>query len=128
MAKKTPHYSEIPTEKWNAAHFQKYLADEHVKHYGIQYASAGGVVAERNLIARYAGTARKSGLYPKDVIKAFIDRCFQTYKPTQQYPGLTFWFMTQYMTQQLQQAEMDALREMEFAKVGEEMEEVAEWL
>ena len=128
MAKKATHYSDTPIEKWNTAHFQAYLCDQHVERYGIQYVSAGSVVAERNLIAKYAGTARKDGLYPKEVVKAFIDACFTQYKPTQQYPGISFYFMITYMTRLLQQAELESLRAMEFAKVGEEMEGVADWL
>ena len=128
MAKKATHYSDTPIEKWNTAHFQAYLHDQHVAKFGIQYVSAGSVVAERNLIAKYAGTARKGGLYPKEVIKAFIDACFTQYKPTAQYPGLSFWFMTQYMSRLLQQAELESLRAMVFEKPGGNDEEVAEWL
>lgn len=128
MAKKATHYSETPIEKWNTAHFQAYLHDQHVERYGIQYVSAGSVVAERNLIAKYAGTARKPGTYSKETVKVFIDACFTQYQPTQQYPGLSFWFMTTYMTRLLQQAELEALRAMEFAKYDDSVEEVAEWL
>ena len=128
MAKKATHYSDTPIEKWNTAHFQAYLHDQHVERFGIQYVSAGSVVAERNLIAKYAGTAKKSGLYPKEVVKAFIDACFTQHKPTQQYPGLSFWFMTTYLSRLLQQAELESLRAMVFEKPGGNDEEVAEWL
>lgn len=128
MAKKATHYSETPIEKWNAAHFQAYLADEHVKHYGIQYASAGGKLAERNLIAKYIGTARKPGVYSKETLKAFIDACFTQYQPTQQYPGLSFWFMTTYMTRLLQQAELGSKRAEIEREATDNIEEVADWL
>lgn len=124
MAKKATHYSDTPIDKWNAAHFQAYLTDEHVKHYGIQYASAGSVVAERNLIAKYIGTTRKPGMYRKETLKAFIDACFTQYSPTQQYPGLSFWFMQEYMTRLLQQAELASKR----TEITDNIEEVAEWL
>lgn len=129
MAKKATHYSETPIEKWNAAHFQAYMADEHVKHYGIQYAIAGSVVAERKLIAKYIGTARKPGMYSKETFKAFIDACFTQYKPTQQYPGLSFWFMQEYMTRLLQQAELASKRyERLTREAADKIEEVADWL
>lgn len=121
---KATHYNDTPIEKWNAAHFQAYLQDQHVERYGIQYASAGSVVAERNLIAKYIGTARKPGDYSKETLKAFIDACFTQYKPTQQYPGLSFWFMTTYMTRLLQQAEMASKR----TEITDNIEEVADWL
>lgn len=128
MTKKATHYSETPIDKWNAAHFQAYLADEHVKHYGIQYASAGGKLAERNLIAKYIGTARKPGMYRKETLKAFIDACFTQYKPTQQYPGLSFWFMQEYMTRLLQQAELASKRAEAEREASDNIEEVADWL
>lgn len=128
MAKKATHYSETPIDKWNAAHFQAYLADEHVARYGIQYASAGSVVAERNLIAKYIETARKPGAYSKETLKAFIDACFTQYKPTQQYPGLSFWFMTTYMTRLLQQAELASKRSEAEREANDDLSGVAEWL
>ncbi|MGY3188745.1 hypothetical protein [Lysinibacillus sp. TE18511] len=128
MAKKATHYSETPIDKWNAAHFQAYLADEHVKHYVIQYASASGTVAERNLIAKYIGTARKPGQYRKETLKAFIDACFTQYKPTQQYPGLSFWFMQEYMKRLLQQAELASKRAEAEREANEDLTGVADWL
>lgn len=128
MAKKATHYSDTPIEKWNAAHFQAYLADEHVERYGIQYASAGSVVAERKLIAKYIGTAHKPGAYSKETLKAFIDACFTQYKPTPQYPGLSFWFMTTYMTRLLQQAELASKRAEAEREATDNLEGVVEWL
>lgn len=84
-------------------------------------------MAERALIAKYIGTAKKSGLYGKDVVKAFIDACFDTYKPTSHYPGLTFWFMAQWMTTELQKAELAGKRK-EAETQADDYEEVAEWL
>lgn len=125
--KKAKHYTELSVADWNTAHFQAYLTDKHVEKFGIQYAAAGGVMAERALIAKYIGTARKDGMYGKDVVKAFIDACFDTYKPTQQYPGLTFWFMTTWMTAELQRAELQGKRKEAETK-ADDYEEVAEWL
>jgi len=126
--KKSNHYTEMSIDRWNSAHFQAYLRDQHVRYYGIQYTCAGGVVAERNLITKYIGTARKTGLYRKETVKAFIDACFMHYKPTQQYPGLTFWFMVTYMTRLLQQAELIEKRKEATEQAKEEYKEVAEWL
>jgi len=128
LAKKATHYSDTPIDKWNAAHFQAYLADQHIERYGIQYASAGGSLAERNLIAKYIGTARKSGAYSKETLKAFIDACFTQYKPTQQYPGLSFWFMQEYMKRLLQQAELASKRSEAEREANEDLTEVADWL
>ena len=128
MAKKATHYSDTPIAEWNTGHFQAYLADKHVEHYGIQYVPAGGVVAERTLLAKHIGTARKAGMYGKDVIKRFIDRCYAAYKPTQQYPGLTFWFMVTWMSAELQRAELEGKRQEAVEQATENYSEVAEWL
>lgn len=128
MAKKATHYSDTPIEKWNTAHFQAYLADQHVERYGIQYVSAGSVVAERNLIAKYTGTACKPGTYRKETVKAFIDACFTQYQPTQQYPGLSFWFMTTYMTRLLQQAELASKRAEIEREATDNIEKEVDWL
>ena len=128
MAKKATHYSDTPIAEWNTGHFQAYLADKHVEHYGIQYVPAGGVVAERTLLAKHIGTARKSGMYGKDVIKRFIDSCFAAYKPTQQYPGVNYHFMARYMTAELQRAELEGKRAEAAEQATENYSEVAEWL
>ena len=121
------HYTELSVADWNTAHFQAYLCDKHVEKFGIQYASAGGLMAERTLIAKYIGTAKKSGLYSKETVKAFIDACFDAYKPTPAYPGLSFYFMTSYMAQHLQQAELASKRKD--AEVhADQYEELSEWL
>ena len=128
MAKaKAKHYTELSVADWNTAHFQAYLCDKHVEKFGIQYASAGGIMAERAQIAKYIGTARKSGLYSKEAVKAFIDACFETYKPTAQYPGLTFWFMTAYMSAELQRVEL-ATKRKEAEAQEDDWEELSEWL
>ena len=104
------HYTEVAVDKWNTAHFQTYLADEHLRLYGVQYAPKGGIVAERALLSKYIGTARKDGMYGKDVVKAFIDRCFTVYRPSPQYPGLTAWFMFTWMIDEMQRIEAQSKR------------------
>ena len=84
-------------------------------------------MAERSLIAKYIGTAKKSGLYSKETVKAFIDACFEAYKPTAQYPGLSFYFMTSYMTQHLQQAELASKRK-EAETQADDFAELEGWL
>ena len=121
------HYSEIAVDKWNTAHFQAYLADEHLRLYGVQYAPKGGIVAERALLSRYIGKRGQAGLYPKETVKAFIDRCFQSYKPTPAYPGLTFWFMTTYMSVELQKAELASKRK-EAETQADDFSELEGWL
>lgn len=124
---KAKHYSELSVADWNTAHFQAYLADKHVEKFGIQYVAAGGVMAERSLLSKYIGTAKKSGLYGKETVKAFIDACFDVYKPTAQYPGLSAWFMFTYMTAELQRAELQGKRK-EVETQADDFSELEGWL
>ena len=123
---KAKHYSEIPVTSWNSSHFQRYMQDKHFELYGIHYAAAGGIVAERTQIARYIGTAKRPGLYDKETMKTFIDSCFKLYKPTPQYPGLSFWFMVTYMTTELQKAELSSKRKAAESQV-DDWEELDGW-
>lgn len=124
MTTKAKHYTEVNVENWNTAHFQAYLSDEHLRLYGLQYAPKGGIIAERALLSRHIGKRGQAGLYSKETIKAFIDRCFQSYKPSPSYPGLTFWFMAMWMKDELQRIEAQSKR----VEAQTNAEEDVEWL
>ena len=128
MTKKSLSYAETSLDSWNTRHFQQYLADEHAKHYGITYVSKMPIKAEAGLIAQYIGTARKQGKCSKAVFKRFIDRCYEAYRPTTQYPGLSFWFMHTWMSGELQKAELDVKRTEVETQTTQEMEELSGWL
>lgn len=122
------HYTEIPVDKWNVGHFHAYLADEHQRRYNVSYAPFRGWTAEKGMIARYIGTAKKRGLYSKEIVKDFIDRCYDDWRPNAQYSGVSFGFMSTYMTRHLQDAEKAAQVKRAEAEASEEMEGLAEWL
>lgn len=124
---KAKHYTELVVSDWNTAHFQAYLRDKHVEKFGIQYVPARGLMAERAIIAHYIGTARKPGFYSKETIKAFIDECIATYKPTAQYPGINFWFMVTFRTAELQRAELASKRK-EAEAHADDFVELEDWL
>ena len=125
---KAKSYAETPLDSWNTRHFQQYLADEHVKHYGITYVSKMPIKAEAGLLGGYIATKRKPGRYSKAVVKRFIDRCYESYRPTPQYPGLSFWFMHTYMGGELQKAELDVKKAATERKITQEMEGLSGWL
>lgn len=125
---KAKTYAETPLDSWNTRHFQQYLADEHVKHYGITYVSKMPIRAEAGLLGGYIGTAKKPGKFSKAVTKRFIDRCFENHRPNAKYPGLSFWFMHTYMGGELQKAELDVKRSEATAQITQEMEDLSEWL
>jgi hypothetical protein len=76
---------------WNATTFAAYLADRHEAHFGIKYVAGNSVAKERTWIRRMIDE------YGPDVTKRFIDACLAEYKPTPQYPGVSFAFMYSFM-------------------------------
>lgn len=122
------HYTELPVDKWNVGHFHAYLSDEHLRRYGVSYTPFRGWTAEKGILARYIGTTQKPGLYPKEIVKDFIDRCFNEWRPNAQYSGVSFGFMSTYMTRHLQDAEKAAATKRAEAEATVEMEGLAEWL
>ncbi|NUJ16263.1 hypothetical protein FKN04_06520 [Bacillus glycinifermentans] len=93
-----------PVSKWNVRDFQLYLKAEHERLYGVPYAPFRGWQAEAGMIGRWVGTKRKPGEYGTEITKRFIDLCFAQYRPTADWPGISFGFMQTYMGRNLQRA------------------------
>ncbi|SER88587.1 hypothetical protein [Psychrobacillus sp. OK032] len=129
----TKHYTELPTEKWNTAHFRNYLVDEHKRRYGVDYVPFRGFNAEAGMLGRYIGTAKREGQYDKALVKAFIDACFDEYKPSAQYPGLSYGFMVTYMTRHLQRLQAESQRKADVDRAvatsdNDNIDKLADWL
>ena len=122
------NYTDKPVEKWNVRDFHAYMQAEHLRRYGVSYAPMRSWRTEQGLLGNIVGTAKKEGTHDKALIKRFIDRCFASYKPTAQYPGISFGFMWTYMQRELQLAELDARKAEAAAHASEEMDDLAEWL
>lgn len=126
-------YAEKDIAKWNVNDFHAYLSDEHKRRFGVDYAPFGTWVSEKGQIGRLIGTARKPGTHDKALIKRFIDACFDEYKPTEQWPGISFGFMVAYkkpVMQRLQAAEMKAEQAASAVKKADnnDWEALSEWL
>lgn len=76
---------------WNATTFAAYLSERHEDTLGIKYVAGNNVSRERAMLKRMIDE------YGPDVTKRFIDVCLAEYKPTPQYPGVSFTFMYSYM-------------------------------
>jgi glycine cleavage system protein P-like pyridoxal-binding family len=76
---------------WNATTFAAYLAERHEGMFGIKYVAGNSVARERAMLKRMIDE------YGPDVTKRFIDACLAEYKPTTQYPGVSFTFMYSFM-------------------------------
>ncbi|OJT57645.1 hypothetical protein [Bacillus licheniformis] len=93
-----------PVSKWNARDFQAYLKAEHERLYGVPYVPMRGWQAEAGMLGRWVGTKRKPGEYGPEITKRFIDLCFAEYRPTEEWPGVSFGFMQKWMGRNLQRA------------------------
>ena len=74
---------------WLVSTFQQYLRDVHEENYGLPYVTRSHAIEGRWLKTMISE-------YGSELTKVFIDECFREYKPTPQYPGLSFSFMFTY--------------------------------
>ncbi|WP_033575330.1 hypothetical protein [Bacillus amyloliquefaciens] len=104
-------YETKPVAKWNTRDFQAYLKAEHERLYGVPYVPMRGYQAEAGMLGRWVGTKRKPGAYGPGITKRFIDMCFADYKPSIEWPGVSFGWMQTYMGRNLQRAVSAVLAE-----------------
>ncbi|MEH6861473.1 hypothetical protein [Bacillus velezensis] len=104
-------YETKPVANWNTRDFQAYLKAEHQRLYGVPYVPMHGYRAEAGMLGRWVGTKRKPGEYGPEITKRFIDMCFADYKPSIDWPGVSFGWMQPYMGRNLQRAVSAVLAE-----------------
>lgn len=129
-----------PVETWNVVSFTEYLKDRHRESFGIDYVPFGGGSMsekwrrEQGQIGRLIGTARKEGTHSKEVVKRWIDECFEDRtKWESKYPGINFGFMYAYRREILQRVEAEEKRRQASQDRAEEQEspdwdDLADWL
>src|SRR5574342_158195 len=79
----------LPTESWTVTSFRQFLYEQHEAKYGIKYTTRNFAIEARWIKAMVAE-------HGPEVVRAFIEGCFAEYKPTRDYPGLSFSFMFSY--------------------------------
>ncbi|EMT54774.1 hypothetical protein I532_04180 [Brevibacillus borstelensis AK1] len=112
---------------WNTLTFTEYLRDRHRELYGIDYVPGrGGWRREQGEIKRMVGE------HGTEVVRRFIDACFREYRPTREYPGINFTFMSVYMKGRvLPKVLAEVAREKERGRAvvdAPSAEELAGWL
>lgn len=123
------HFSEKPIDKWNTRDFLNYMSEEHQKRFGIPYIPTGGWQREAGMLGNLIGTRVKPAKYDKETIKHWIDLCFESYRPSEAYPGINVTFMYSYRPRELQQA-IVATKRKDAAKEEAQTsaEELEDWL
>lgn len=94
---------------WNTTTFHAYMQDLHKELFGVDYVPFRNWQVEVGMLGNAIGTKTKEGKYDKKVIKEFIDLTFHNYRPTPQYPGVSFGFLWSYRKQDLQRAQYNVM-------------------
>jgi hypothetical protein len=97
MAKKLPKAVEWQARElkdWNAVTFRAYMSHLHSEKFHVPYIT-------NNIAAESKNIKRMYEEFGRDVVKAFIDECFNQYRPSPQYPNLSFFFMYSYMRERV---------------------------
>lgn len=126
-------YKDKTLDDWNTNDLLKYMEDRHRELFNCEYQPFGSWQMERGMIGRAFGTTKRSGDYPKIVIKAFVDYCFNNFKPNAKYKGVSFGFIFTYQKNVLQVIEekynrkqADKKKVDQFSK-KEDKKELASW-
>lgn len=115
------NWRDRPIEEWNTTTFTEYLKDKHRELFGIEYAPMRSWRTEQGLIGNLIGTKTKPRKVEPAILKRFIDECFESYRPTKDWPGINFGFAYTYRRNVLQR--LMASRSNESNK-----EEIIDWL
>jgi hypothetical protein len=125
MAKK--NYADKKVADWNTNDFIAYLSDEHQRRFNVDYQPFGTWASERGQLGNWIGTRKKAGKYGAEFTKRFIDVCLAEYRPTRDYPGINFGFMTGFMKRHIQTVQLEMMRAESAAESqAEEVDE--DWL
>jgi hypothetical protein len=116
----------LPTSDWTVTTFRQFLADQHEAKYGIKYTTRNFAIEARWLKSMVAE-------HGAEVVRAFIEACFVEYKPTRDYPGLSFSFMFSYqrarvLPRVLADMKRKAIVEESKKRAVEEDEQIDDWL
>jgi hypothetical protein len=114
------------TQDWTVTTFRQFLADEHERRYGIPYVARSFAIEGRWLKAMIAE-------HGAEVVRRFIEACFEEYRPTREYPGLNFGFMFSFQRARVLPrvlAEVKRMNETEERRqqAQVDVEDLTEWL
>jgi hypothetical protein len=84
----------LELKDWNATTFAAYLRYKHEERFGLPYVTNSYAAEARQIKSMYEE-------YGKEVVKDFIDECLRQYRPTAQYPTVSFFFMFSRMRERI---------------------------
>jgi len=103
-------YATRPLDAWNVNHFLAWLSDETKRRFGVDYMPMGRGSISEKFNAERGMLKQAQERYGNAVLKRFIERCLDAYRPTAQYPSISFGFMWSYRRDELPRAQADVAR------------------
>lgn len=121
-------WRKLPLEDWNVSTFHAYLIDMNKEKYGIDYVPFGKGSVGNRWRTEQGQLKNAQKRHGNEVLRRFIDLCFETHKFNPKFPTLSFGFIFSYKRNELAQAQAEMARSKrreESAKAAEEVGE--EW-
>lgn len=97
-------------EDWNVTTFHAYLIESNKEKYGIEYVPFGQGPISRRWSTEKGQLKQAITKHGNEIVKAFIDKCFESHRYNPEFPTLSFGFMWAYLRDTLQRAEAEVQR------------------
>lgn len=108
----------VPIEEWTVSTFHAYLIEMNKEKYRTEYMPFGKGAIRQRWGTEQGQLKTAQGKYSNELLKRFIDRCFETHRTNPKYPCLPFGFMWAYKRDELNRA----IKDVEERKVKESAE------
>lgn len=109
-------------EDWNVTTFHAYLIDRNRELYGIDYVPFGKGPVSKRWSTEKGQLKQAITKHGPEVVKGFIDKCFETHRFNPDFPTLSFGFMYAYLRDNLQRAEVDVRKRKQHEEAIDEAE------
>lgn len=98
---------------WNVTTFHAYLIETNREKYGVEYLPFGSGPVSKRWATEKGQLKQAVTKHGPEVVKAFIDRCFESHRFNPDFPSLSFGFMYAYMRNELTRAEVAVAKQKE---------------
>lgn len=123
---KTTDWQNRPVEDWTNVTVHEYLKALNKEKYGVDYVPFGkGSIGQRWATERRNIRLELEKKGP-EVIKRYVDRCFNAHKFNPKFPTLSWGFMYSYMRNELERAQVDVKKASERRNQAEQSEDIDE--
>lgn len=117
----TKDWRNLPIEKWNTTTVHAFLIDETQRKFDAEYTPGGKGSKSQRWSAEKGMIKRELTKRGPEVVRKFIEICWREYwtPNPKKYPYPTFGFMIGYMDRYINEAIVEATKEVERADIAE---------